>query len=89
MAEIPVYEAAIRVAVALVSIFLFIVVAAAWRRRPSPRMRLVVVAFAIFLVEGLILLFEVFIQDTTLTESAFYAFQLVELLVLAAAVLKR
>jgi cell shape-determining protein MreD len=89
MAEVPLFEAVVRVAVALLSIFLFFVVAITYRRRPSPRMRWVLAAFAIFLVEGVILLVEVFIQDTTVTESAFYLFQFAELVVLATAVLKR
>jgi cell shape-determining protein MreD len=89
MAEMALFEAVIRTAVALLSIFLFGVVFVAWRRRPSSRMRWVLLAFGIFLAEGVVLLYEVFVQDTSLTESIFYLFQFAELLVLAVAVLDR
>ncbi|PSG96878.1 hypothetical protein BRD56_08865 [Thermoplasmatales archaeon SW_10_69_26] len=89
MAEMPLYEAIVRTAVALLSIFLFGVVYVAWRRRPTARMRWVLAAFAIFLAEGLVLLYEVFVQDTSLTESIFYLFQFAELVVLSIAVLRR
>jgi cell shape-determining protein MreD len=89
MAEMSLFEAVVRTAVAAFSIFLFFVAAVAYRRRSSSRMRWVLGAFAIFLVEGVILLVEVFVQDTTVTGSVFYVFQFTELLVLSVAVLKR
>ena len=82
-------EDAVRVAVALLSILVFVVGLVAYRRRPTARMLLVLALFAVFLAQGAILLVEVFLVDTPLTETAYYAFQLVEVALVAAVILKR
>lgn len=82
-------EDALRLAVALLSVLVFIVGAAAYARRPTPRMLLVLALFLVLLVQGALLAFEVFVADTSVTESAYYAFQLVEVGLLAFILVKR
>lgn len=82
-------EDAIRVAVAVLSILVFVVGVVAYRRRPTARMLLVLALFAVFLVQGVLLLVEVFLVDTQSTEALYYAFQLLEVGLVAAVMLKR
>lgn len=82
-------EQGVRVAVAVVSIFVFAVGAVAFARHRTPRVGIVLALFATFLVEGVLLLVEVFWIDTPLTETAYYAFQLVEVLLVAAVLVVR
>lgn len=80
---------AMRVAVALLSILVFIIGLVAYVRRPTTRMLLVLALFAAFLAQGALLIVEVFVVDTTFTETLYYAFQLVEVALVAAVILKR
>lgn len=80
---------ALRVAVALLSTLVFVVGLVAYLRRPTARMLLVLGLFAVFLVQGGVLLVEVFVTDTPFTETLYYAFQLVEVGLVAAVILKR
>lgn len=80
---------ALRLAVAAVSAFVFVVGVVAYRRRPSGRMLLVVALFAAFLAQGVLLAIEVLVADTVLAETLYYGFQLLELLLVAAILLKR
>jgi hypothetical protein len=82
-------ESVLRVAVALVSFAVFALGIVAYARRRTPRMLLVLGLFTVFAVQGVLLLVEVFVVDTPLTESAYYAFQLVEVALVAAVILKR
>lgn len=82
-------EDPIRLAVALVSILVFVVGLVAYLRRPTGRMLLVLLLFAAFLVQGILLAVEVFFVDTPLTQSAYFAFQFVEIVLVALVILKR
>lgn len=82
-------EATLRIAVAVLSIAVFALGIVAYMRRPTARMLLVLGLFAVFALQGVLLLVEVFWLDTPLTESAYYAFQLVEVALVAAIILKR
>lgn len=82
-------DAWLRVAVALLSLLVFLVGVVAYARRPTLRMLLVLILFVTFLAQGILLLVEVFVVDSTLTESAYYAFQLVEIALVALVILKR
>lgn len=79
----------VRLAVAALSLAVFAVGVVAYARRPTPRMLLVLALFAAFLVQGALLVVEVLVADTAFTESVYYAFQLVELALVAAIMLKR
>jgi uncharacterized membrane protein HdeD (DUF308 family) len=80
---------ALRLGVALLSILVFVVGVVAYRRRPTTRMMLVLLLFSAFLVQGILLAVEVFWVDSPLTESLYYAFQLVEIALVALILLKR
>ena len=80
---------ALRLGVALLSALVFVVGVVAYRRRPTGRMMLVLLLFSAFLVQGILLTVEVFLIDTPLTESLYYAFQLVEIALVALILLKR
>jgi hypothetical protein len=80
---------ALRLAVAALSLLVFVVGCVAYARRPTGRMLLVLLLFLAFLVQGALLLVEVFLLDTALTEGAYYAFQLGEILLVALIILKR
>lgn len=82
-------EAAARLAVAALSILVFVVGVVAYARRPTARMMLVLALFCVFLAEGVLLIVEVFVIDTSLTESLYYLFQLAEVALVAAVILKR
>lgn len=79
----------LRVLVAILSLGVLGVGAVAYRRRPTRRMLLVLALFVAFAAQGVLLLVEVFLVDTVVTESAYYLFQLVEVLLLSAAILAR
>lgn len=79
----------LRLAVAALSALVFIVGLAAYLRRPTVRMFLVLGLFLAFLAQGILLVVEVFILDTAVTESAYYAFQLVEIALVTLIILKR
>lgn len=79
----------LRVLVAILSLGVLGVGAVAYRRRPTRRMLLVLALFVAFAAQGVLLLVEVFLVDTVVTESAYYLFQLVEVLLLCAAILAR
>lgn len=80
---------AVRLTVAAVSVLVFLIGLVAYFRRPTARMLLVLALFGAFLAQGVLLAFEVLVIDTALTETAYYTFQLVELLLVAAILLKR
>lgn len=82
-------EDGIRIAVAVLSAFIFVVGVAAYRRRPTRRMLMVLVLFSFFLLQGILLVVEVTYIDTELTESLYYAFQFVELALIALILLAR
>lgn len=82
-------EDPLRLAVALLSLLVFVVGIVAYRRRPTVRMLLVLALFAVFLAQGVLLVFEVFYVDTPRTEGLYYAFQLVEIALVALVILKR
>ena len=82
-------ENALRLAVAAVSLLVFVVGVVAYARRPTARMLLVLLLFSAFLLQGVLLAVEVFLLDTPVTESAYYAFQLAEILLVALIILKR
>jgi hypothetical protein len=86
---LPALEVAARVAVAALSIGVFLVGAVAYARRPTRRMLLVLALFLVLLVQGLLLLVEVFGRDTPSVEGAYFLFQFVEVSLLAAILLKR
>lgn len=79
----------LRLAVAALSILVFIVGLLAYLRRPTVRMLLVLALFLAFLLQGILLIVEVFFIDTPVTESAYYAFQLIEIALVALIILKR
>ena len=79
----------LRLAVAALSVLVFIVGLVAYIRRPTVRMLLVLALFFAFLAQGILLVVEVFFIDTPRTESAYYAFQLVEIALVALIILKR
>lgn len=78
-----------RLAVAVLSLLVLLVGIVAYARRPTVRMLLVLGLFLAFFAQGVLLVVEVFWIDTPLTESAYYAFQLVEILLVALIILKR
>lgn len=78
-----------RLAVATLSALVFGVGLVAYMRRPTLRMLLVLGLFLAFLAQGALLVVEVFWLDTPVTESAYYAFQLVEIALVALIILKR
>lgn len=80
---------ALRILVALLSALVFVLGVVAYRRRPTTRMLLVLLLFAAFLAQGVLLAYEVFVADTPPVESAYYAFQAVEIVLVAAIILKR
>lgn len=80
---------ALRLAVALLSLFVLVVGAIAYWRRPTTRMLLVLALFVAFALQGALLVVEVFVVDTQVTESAYYAFQLAEIALVALVILKR
>ena len=80
---------ALRLGVALLSALVFAVGVVAYRRRPTGRMMLVLLLFSAFLFQGILLAVEVLLIDTPLTESVYYAFQLVEIALVALILLKR
>ncbi len=82
-------EATTRLAVAILSLLVFIVGAVAYSRRPTRRMLLVLALFLVFLVQGAILAFELVTGETTSAESAYFAFQFVEIALVAVILLKR
>jgi len=82
-------EAVVRTAVAVLSVLVFAVGAAAYARRPTGRTLLMLALLALFLVQGLVLLFEVVVVDTSLTETGYYAFQFAEVLIVTALIVKR
>lgn len=79
----------VRLAVAALSLAVFVVGVVAYARRPTPRMLLVLALFGAFLAQGALLAFEVLVTDTSFTESVYYGFQLAELALVAAIMLKR
>lgn len=79
----------LRLAVAILSLLVFLVGFVAWRRRPTTRMFIVLALFLVFLLQGALLVVEVFLVDTQLTESAYYGFQLVEIALVSLVILKR
>lgn len=85
---LPAIEAAARLAVAALSVLVFFVALVAYRRRPTGRMLVVLALFFVFLVQGLVLMYEVFVTDSTFAESAYYGFQLVEIALVATILLK-
>lgn len=78
-----------RLAVATLSILVFGVGLVAYMRRPTLRMLLVLCLFLAFLAQGILLVVEVFWLDTPVTESAYYAFQFIEIALVALIILKR
>lgn len=82
-------EDVLRLAVAALSALVFVVGLVAYLRRPTAKMLLVLALFVAFLVQAILLVVEVFFVDTAITESAYYAFQLVEVGLVAAIILKR
>lgn len=82
-------EDAARLAVAAISALVFVVGVVAYRRRPTARMLLVLALFSLFLAQGALLVFEVLVLDSSVTESIYYAFQFFEVLLVAAIILKR
>lgn len=86
---LPALEAVARLAVAALSILVFGIGVVAYARRPTRRMLLVLGLFLVFLMQGVLLLVEVFFLESTVTESAYYGFQLVEVVLVAAILLKR
>lgn len=83
------WQDVLRIVVALLSALVFALGVVAYRRRPTARMLLVVLLFAAFLVQGGLLAYEVFVADTAVVETAYYAFQAVEIVLIAAIILKR
>lgn len=84
-----VLESIARLAVAALSLLVFIVGMVAYARRRTPRMLLVLLLFTVFLIQGILLAIEVFIADTASLETAYYAFQFVEIALVATIILKR
>lgn len=82
-------EDVLRLAVAALSALVFVVGLVAYLRRPTAKMLLVLALFVAFLVQAILLVVEVFFVDTAITESAYYAFQLVEIALVALIILKR
>lgn len=82
-------EEYLRLAVAVLSILVFVVGLVAYTRRRTTRMLFVLALFAVFLAQGILLVIEVFVVDTPFTESLYYAFQLVEVSLVALVILKR
>lgn len=82
-------EDVVRLAVAALSLLVFIVGVVAYLRRPTTRMLLVVLLFTAFLVQGILLLIEVLFLDSPVIESIYYAFQLLEIALVATIILKR
>lgn len=82
-------EDPIRLAVAVVSVLVFVVGLVAYLRRPTGRMLLVLLLFTAFLVQGILLAVEVFFLDTALTQTAYFAFQFVEIVLVALVIMKR
>lgn len=82
-------EDVLRLAVAALSALVFVVGLVAYLRRPTTKMLLVLALFVAFLVQAILLVVEVFFVDTAITESAYYAFQLVEIALVALIILKR
>jgi hypothetical protein len=78
-----------RLAVAILSILVFLIGLAAYVRRPTVRMLLVLFLFAAFLAQAILLVVEVFFLDSQTTESAYYAFQLLEIGLVTLIILKR
>lgn len=79
----------VRLLVAAVSAFVFVIGLVAYVRRPTGRMLLVLILFGAFLLQGLLLAVEVLVLDTAVTETVYYGFQLVEVLLVAAIILQR
>ena len=84
-----VLEEYLRLGVALLSILVFVVGFVAFWRRRTMRMGLVLALFAVFLAQGVLLIIEVLVVDTPFTESLYYAFQFVEVGLVALIILKR
>lgn len=82
-------EDAARIAVGVLSVLVFIVGVIAYIRRPTARIFLVLLLFTVFLVEGALLIYEALVHDTTATESLYYLFQLLEIGLVSAIILKR
>lgn len=82
-------EDAIRLAVAALSGLVFVVGVVAYMRRPTTRMLLVLFLFTAFLVQGVLLVVEVVFLDSPVIESIYYLFQLLEIGLVAAIILKR
>lgn len=80
---------ALRLAVAVLSLLVFCVGVVAYARRPTTRMLLVLVLFAAFLAQGVLLVAEVLWSRSPLVEDAYYAFQLAEIALVALIILKR
>lgn len=80
---------ALRLLVAGLSALVFVVGLVAYRRRPTPRMLLVLLLFVAFLAQGVLLTYEVLVEDTTIVESAYYGFQALEIVLVAAIIFKR
>ena len=83
------FENVLRIAVAALSLLVFVVGAVAYARRPTTRMLLVLLLCAAFLVQGVLLVVEVAFFDTPITEGLYYFFQLIEIALVAAIILKR
>lgn len=85
----PVVLDALRIGVAILSLLVLVVGAVAYVRRPTPRMLLVVLLFLAFAAQGALLLVEVFVAASDLAQELYYLFQLVEIGLVAAIILKR
>lgn len=82
-------ETFLRAAVALLAAGVFAVGIVAYARRPTARMLLVVGLFALFLLQGALLVGGIFLGESEIASDIYLGFQLLEVLVVALVVLKR